>query len=124
MPNTYAAKQAATKLNVTATTVRNWSERFGAFLSASARPGTQPERRFTEKDLTILEYVKQLKAEGFREEAIRERLAETTFQDTEVIEESATTHNIAQLSLEPHPASPDASGAPILPSVALDDLQE
>jgi DNA-binding transcriptional MerR regulator len=85
MPTNYATKQAATKLQVSPNTLRNWSDQYSDYLSESARPGYQPERRFTEKDLTILGYIKQLRAEGMKEDGIKERLTETSFTDIEVL---------------------------------------
>lgn len=123
MTDTYATKQAATKLNVTATTVRNWSENYGAFLSETARPGYQPERRFTEKDLTVLEYIKQLKTEGRRDAEVKQRLSETKFQDVEIIEPAPMTLNVAQLSIEAQPAPQEAPSRDLATIVALNDLQ-
>lgn len=123
MTETYATKQAATKLNVTATTVRNWSEHYGAFLSETARPGYQPERRFTEKDLTVLEYIKQLKTEGRRDAEVKQRLSETEFQDVEIIEPSPIMPNVAQLSVDARPAVQESPSNDFAALVALNNLR-
>ena len=86
MPTTYSTKQAASKLQKSPNTLRNWSEQYGQFLSDSARPGHQPERLFTELDITKLRYVSLLRTEGMKEQQIIERMRETTFKDVEVLE--------------------------------------
>ena len=86
MPTTYTTKQAASKLQKSPNTLRNWSEQYGQFLSDSARPGHQPERLFAELDITKLTYVKRLRTEGMKEPQIIERMKETTFNDIEVLE--------------------------------------
>lgn len=123
MTETYATKQAATKLNVTATTVRNWSEHYGAFLSETARPGYQPERRFTERDLTVLEYIKQLKTEGRRDAEVKQRLSETKFQDVEIIEPAPMALNVAQLSIEAQPSVQESPSNDFAALMALNDLR-
>lgn len=79
-------KEAAQRLGVSVGTLRNWSDQFAAFLSESARPGYQPERRFTGLDMVKLAYIKGLRSEGLQAEQIRQRLGETKFTESEVIE--------------------------------------
>lgn len=86
MPTNYATKPAANKLQISPNTLRNWSDQYSTFLSESARPGHKPERRFTDKDLTILTYIKQLRSEGLEQPHITERLSETNFYDIELLE--------------------------------------
>jgi DNA-binding transcriptional MerR regulator len=114
MQATCATKQAASRLNVTANTIRNWSDIYGAFLSENARPGAQPERRFSEHDITILEYIKRLKSEGLKEGEIKDRLGETAFAESEVLTPAQPTHNAAQLSADDGTLQPyrDALGLP------------
>lgn len=90
MPTTKTTKEAAQVLGVSVGTLRNWSDQYAGSLGETARPGHQPERRFADKDLTVLTYIKQLRAEGLQAEQIRERLAETTFQDVEILQQQTT----------------------------------
>src|SRR6478609_576215 len=91
MPTTKATKEAAQVLGVSVGTMRNWSDQYADSLSETARPGHLPERRFTDHDITTLTYIKQLRSEGLQAEQIRERLAETSFTDVEIIQQQATT---------------------------------
>ena len=91
MPTTRPTKETAQALGVSVSTMRNWSDQYAAYLSETARPGHVPERRFTDKDLTVLAYIKQLRNEGMQAEQIRIRLSETTFNDIEIITQQATT---------------------------------
>ena len=91
MPTTRPTKEAAQALGVSVSTLRNWSDQYAAYLSETARPGHVPERRFIDKDLTVLTYIKQLRIEGMQAEQIRIRLSETTFNDIEIITQQATT---------------------------------
>ena len=123
MPATLATKQAATRLQVSPNTLRNWSEQYRDFLSATAQPGVQPERRFTEQDVTILTYIKQLRSEGMKEPEIIERLHETTFSAVEVLEPPSEALQPAPISVEaPSPAQESLQPAPAA-LVALDDLR-
>lgn len=114
---TLATKPAASKLQISPNTLRNWSEQYSQFLSPSAQPGVQPERRFTEKDLTILTYIKQLRSEGLQVAEITERLSETSFQETEILE--ATTEAIqpassGSIALQTTPEGLQQAPAPIV----------
>lgn len=91
MPTTRATKEIAQSLGVSVSTMRNWSDQYAAFLSETARPGHLPERRFADRDLTILTYIKQLRSEGMQADQIKERLGEITFNDVEVIAQQAIT---------------------------------
>lgn len=121
MTTSYATKQAADRLQISPNTLRNWSDAYGDHLSEAARPGTQPERRFTEHDLTILEYIKQLRAEGMEKDQIRQRLGETQFADVEVLKAPTTTLQAPTDSLvAPSTQPPDTLQAPQLPAVVLE----
>jgi DNA-binding transcriptional MerR regulator len=126
MSANYPTKYAANRLNVTTNTVRNWSEQYAEYLSLSAQPGQQSERRFTEKDLTVLEYIKQLRSEGLKESEIKQRLAETRFADVEVLSPSENTPQAPQStkSAIEQPALPDTPHATPAPIVALDDHEK
>jgi DNA-binding transcriptional MerR regulator len=113
-------------LGVSVGTMRNWSDQYADYLSETARPGHLPERRFTEHDITILTYVKQLRGEGMQAEQIRTRLDETEFIEGEIIQQQAPTE--ANKHQQPTAAltaqtSPDVTTAPPAVIVALDDLQ-
>lgn len=99
---TLATKPAANRLQVSPNTLRNWSDQYKLFLSAGAQAGAQPERRFTEKDLVVLTYIKQLRAEGLQAPEITQRLTETTFQDNEVLVEAP------KIAIQPAPIAPEA----------------
>src|SRR5436190_7158524 len=123
MTPTLATTQAAIKLQVSPNTLRNWSEQYSAFLSATARPGTLPERRFTDKDLTVLTYIKQLRSEGMEKPQIIERLNETHFQDAELLApEAITLQEATETTLQP--ASPDAQHLTPALMVVVNDLEK
>ena len=125
MPTTYTTKQAASKLQVSPNTLRNWSDQYAGFLGESARPGHQPERRFADKDLTVLTYIKQLRAEGLQAEQIRERLTETTFQDAEILQQQTTIEGDKpqQTTAIDLPTAQEAQHLTPAPLVALVDLE-
>ncbi len=116
MSTTYPTKQAASKLNLTDNTIRNWSAIYGNFLSEQARPGNGSERRFTETDVTILEYIKQLKADGLREGDIKQRLSETSFAEQEVMAPSQLEVNDAALGVH------EAEDAPLVAQNGPDSM--
>ncbi len=122
MPTTYTTKQTANILQVAPNTLRNWSDQYADYLSESARPGAQPERRFTDKDLTVLTYIKQLRSEGMKEDGIKSRLSETSFNDVEILQPATTT-----LQSEPATALPTVQeehhNAPALLMV-MNDLEK
>ena len=121
MTTNYATKQAADRLQISPNTLRNWSDAYGDYLSEAARPGTQPERRFTDQDITILEYIKQLRAEGMEKDQIRQRLGETQFADVEVLEAPTITLQAPIDDLvAPSTQPPDTLQVPQLPAVVLE----
>jgi len=125
MPTTKTTKEAAILLGVSVGTMRNWSDQYASFLGESARPGHQPERRFADKDLTVLTYIKQLRAEGLQAEQIRERLAETTFQDVEILQQQATIEGDKpqQTTAIDLPTAQEGQHLTPAPLVALVDLE-
>lgn len=62
MSELYTAKQIGDLLNVSDETVRGWGERFAAYLSPGANPGSRKSRLFTVDDLAALSLVSELKA--------------------------------------------------------------
>lgn len=118
--STYTTKQTADKLNVTTNTIRNWSSIYGDHLADSARPKGAGERRFTDRDITVLEYIKTLKSEGLREEQIKQRLNETSFSAAEIVDDAQLMTNAAQLPEAP--VTPVTS--PVEASTVLLTLQD
>ncbi len=98
MPTTRATKELALALGISVGTMRNWSDQYATHLSETARPGHLPERWFTDKDLTILTYIKQLRSEGMQAEQIREHLGETTFNDVEIMAQQAKINTKVDVS--------------------------
>ena len=71
------SSEIAARLRVTSETVRQWSARFEAHLSAGATPTeSRAQRRYNEDDAAVLAYVAQQRAEGLTFEAIEEQLTE------------------------------------------------
>ena len=71
------SSEIAARLRVTSETVRQWSTRFEAHLSAGATPTeSRAQRRYNEDDAAVLAYVAQQRAEGLTFEAIEEQLTE------------------------------------------------
>lgn len=71
------SSEIAARLRVTSETVRQWSSRFEAHLSAGATPTeSRAQRRYNEDDAAVLAYVAQQRAEGLTFEAIEEQLTE------------------------------------------------
>lgn len=70
-------QEVASRLEVSPSTLRRWSEEFSEFLSleAGSADGKQ-HRRYSDEDLTTLVTVKGLMAEGLTYEQVRERLEE------------------------------------------------
>jgi len=122
MPTTRATKETANVLGVSVSTMRNWSDQYAVYLSDTARPGHLPERRFTEKDLAILAYIKQLRGEGMQAEQIKERLRETKFNDIEIIPQQATTDGTKDTSLVPDESAQAGQGGALGSIVASEYL--
>ena len=73
------------RLEISPSTLRHWSNTFTDFLSPSARPSTTEnggpaQRRFTDADLRVLATVKQLLAAGLTYDRIKEQLNEPTLE--------------------------------------------
>lgn len=118
---TYTTKQTADRLKVTTNTIRNWSAIYGDHLSDSAKPKGAGERRFTDLDITILEYIQGLKGEGSREDEIKARLNETSFANSEIVIDAQLMPNEAQLPEAPVTAVAAPQEAPAV-IVALQDV--
>jgi DNA-binding transcriptional MerR regulator len=77
----------AESCNVAVNTVRNWCKDYGQFLSAGASVASG-KRTFTAHDLQVITYIAQLRSEGMQRDSIVQRLSETTFGDTEELEDN------------------------------------
>lgn len=67
------------ELDISAATLRRWSEEFTDHLSAEAGPTEgRRHRRYTEEDLVILKLVKDLMNDGLTYEQVRQQLASRT----------------------------------------------
>jgi len=124
MPTTRATKEVATHLGVSVGTMRNWSDQYADYLSETARPGHLPERRFTDHDLTVLTYIKQLRSEGLQAEQIRSRLDETTLATGEIITQQTTTEadKPQQTTELAPPDAQESTHSTPAPIVALDTI--
>jgi DNA-binding transcriptional MerR regulator len=75
---TYHAPQAvARELDVSAATLRRWSEKFSDYLSQEATSSGRgrSHRRYTDSDLTTLRIVKELMSNGMTYEQVHQQLA-------------------------------------------------
>ena len=77
--------ETAKTLNTTTTTVRNWVNAFGEFLSPSAQ--LQRRKRFTPQDITILKEIQSLSNDGFTYAEIPDRLNDVPLQEVLDFEE-------------------------------------
>ncbi len=70
-------QEVASRLEVSASTLRRWSEEFSAYLSSEADSSEgKQHRRYSDEDLATLITVKGLMADGLTYEQVRERLGE------------------------------------------------
>ena len=80
MPDTTHYRQpqeVASRLEVSASTLRRWTDEFAEFLSEEARASDASQsRRYTNEDLTALITVKGLMTEGMSYDQVRQRLSE------------------------------------------------
>jgi DNA-binding transcriptional MerR regulator len=80
MPDTTHYRQqqeVASRLEVSASTLRRWTDEFAEYLSEEARASDSGQsRRYTNEDLTTLITVKGLMTEGMSYDQVRQRLGE------------------------------------------------
>lgn len=74
----YLPGQVARAIDVSNTSVRNWSKDFEEFLSPSANPAPGVPRQYTEDDLLVLSTVAVLRSQMVTTEDIRQALADGT----------------------------------------------
>jgi DNA-binding transcriptional MerR regulator len=60
----YTSRHVCILYKVTAETVRNWSEEFSEYLSATANPGKGRHRNFTDRDMRVLALIAEMKQQG------------------------------------------------------------
>lgn len=70
----YTTRQMFTAFGVSHQTVKNWSRDFADFMSPTARPEKDHQRRFTDDDVRVFDLVKRLKQQGRVNEEIRAAL--------------------------------------------------
>lgn len=61
---------------VSSTTIRQWINRFGAYMSEGALKTATKQRTFTEEDVIVLGTIAKLSAEGLNYDSIQSRLEE------------------------------------------------
>jgi DNA-binding transcriptional MerR regulator len=91
----------ARELNVSVSTIRNWSKEFGEYLSPGARPGAGA-RQFTPHDLQVLRAVAELRRQNLPREQIADHLQTRTFGEVDGV----------------HPAHPQQATATLQPPAA------
>lgn len=70
-------QEVATRLEVSPSTLRRWSDEFSEFLSPDASPTDDRQRRqYSDEDLAIFISIKGLMAEGLTYDQVRQRLGE------------------------------------------------
>jgi DNA-binding transcriptional MerR regulator len=93
------------ELDVSAATLRRWSDEFSDYLSAEAgsTPG-RSHRRYTDDDATTLDFIKELMSSGMTYEQVRQRLSDQfeIWSDRENIIPADEEDEGALLTDEPH----------------------
>ena len=80
----YKPSDAAKLCNTSANTIRNWCRDYAAFLSPGAS-GVGGDRLLTERDISTLQYIAQLRAEKMQLPEITARLQEASIGDIETL---------------------------------------
>jgi DNA-binding transcriptional MerR regulator len=77
-------QEVASRLEVSASTLRRWTDEFAEFLSEEARASDASQaRRYTNEDLTALITVKGLMTEGMSYDQVRQRMSEMRTERSE-----------------------------------------
>ncbi len=103
-----APHDTAHRLGITPATLRRWCEYHAAYLSPGAQPLPGQARRFAERDIEVLLYCKQLRAQGLTVASINEQLPGLTFAEID-----ATQVDVAIASVDAQDAR-DGALAPIV----------
>ncbi len=105
-------QEVAARLEVSAFTLRQWTDQFADFLSEEARlDDAGHPRRYTDEDLATLIVVKGLLNEGLSHDQVRQRLSELRTAAQPAAERSEPDHE------QTPPAGPPA--LPIAPAIAF-----
>jgi len=80
----YSPAEVSALINVSASTVRSWTSQYSDFLTPAAR-GETGNRQYSQRDVSVLEYVAQLRNESMSRNAIQLRLRETRFGESETL---------------------------------------
>lgn len=72
----YTVADVARLVNVSPTTIRNWSREYDTFLSASAAPPAGEDRLYQEEDIAVMATIAAMRQERQSFEAIRAALAD------------------------------------------------
>lgn len=70
----YRTKDLYTVFGVSHQTIKNWAKDFADYMSPTARPEKDHQRRFTDDDVRVFDLVKRLKQQGRVNEEIRAAL--------------------------------------------------
>lgn len=70
----YTTKHLYTTFGVSHQTIKNWAKDFADYMSPTARPEGNHQRRFTDEDVRVFDLVNRLKKQGNVNEEIRAAL--------------------------------------------------
>lgn len=70
----YTTKHLYTTFGVSHQTIKNWAKDFADFMSPTARPEGNHQRRFTDEDVRVFDLVNSMKKQGSVNEEIRAAL--------------------------------------------------
>lgn len=123
----YRPSDVARLVDVSASTIRNWTRDYAEFFTESAR-GESGERLYTDQDVSVVKYVAQLRQDRMSRKAILLHLRETgiegdetpfTAQPTEQKEAAEGTRAALQI---PAREAQEAPYAPQMPALVVDML--
>ena len=96
---TYKNKEIQSLFNISADTVRVWSEEFSTYLSPLATPGTGKHRVFTDEDLQVFALISDLRSHDMSYEEIHAALQSGQRGDLPVVERERANEYSAELQL-------------------------
>lgn len=83
---TYRPTQAAKALGVSVSTIRNWANDFGEFLSEHASPAPGESRYFDDHDMAVLRAIADFRQQGLETAQVAEKLSQTSIPTIEPAE--------------------------------------